>query len=113
MECSRPSSYSSERPPANSHKNHSNAIFHRRPIEKFIDKELEGGDLVGPFMEDPFKLWFKVSLMMTRPKRCAIASMMVVEERGDPHHPLPPVHVVLRISTVRVQRDGGGGPAMG
>ena len=48
--------------------NHMSSLNHPKEVDKYIEKELSHGALVGPFKSDPFK-WLRINPLMVRPKK--------------------------------------------
>ena len=64
-----PVSFTAPSLPISTPANHASALRHPEAIKRFIDKELHMQALLGPFPEDPFQPWTKVSPLMTRDKK--------------------------------------------
>lgn len=59
--------------------NHPSATSHPTHIEEFIKKELSHDAMVGPFTSPPFKPWFRISPMMTRPKKKSTKRRVIID----------------------------------
>ena len=64
-----PSSYSADRPPMPTYKNHATAENFKTHIDNFLETELDHKAMIGPFKSPPFKPWTQISPMLTRAKK--------------------------------------------
>ena len=64
-----PVDYTKPTPPTPTYTNHERDPVMLRYIEKFIQKEVEFGAILGPFSQVPFAPWTHISPIMTKPKR--------------------------------------------
>lgn len=71
--------YNMHAPPVSVNKNHQSALFYGSHIETFIQTELEFDAITGPFNDNPFIPWTRVSPMMTRSKKDSELRRVIVD----------------------------------
>ena len=59
--------------------NHSSSIAHPTHVQDYIVTELRHKALAGPFSCPPFREWFRVNPMLTRPKRDSLKRRVVLD----------------------------------
>lgn len=64
-----PVGYQADAPPSSADSNHQSAARYPSHVKSFIQKELQHKAILGPFKDPPFTPWFRVSPLMTRPKK--------------------------------------------
>lgn len=69
LEFGWPVGYQASSPPESTNNNHPSALNWIDHVKAFIDKELEYQAVIGPFTQEPFHPWTRVSPIMSRPKR--------------------------------------------
>ena len=74
-----PSNYTAPSPPVSSQKNHPSALAHMAEIDRFIDKELSKGALLGPFVSPPFAPWSQTSPLMTAEKKDSLHRRVIID----------------------------------
>lgn len=65
--------------PTSVNKNHPSALAHPEHIQEFIKTEVTFGALVGPINCSPFTPWFRLSPLMTRPKKGSTQRRVIVD----------------------------------
>ena len=74
-----PSSYTAPAPPEPTFTNHPSALAHADEVDRFINKELELGAMLGPFPDPPFKEWTQTSPLMTIPKKDSHRRRVIID----------------------------------
>lgn len=59
--------------------NHSSAVDYPDHIDKFLQKEIDVGGIVGPLAKKPFEPWLHVAPLMSRPKRDSDARRIIFD----------------------------------
>lgn len=60
-------------------KNHPSAVEFPRHIEEFLSTELKFRAIEGPVTAPPFKPWYRISPLMTRPKKGSLQRRVIVD----------------------------------
>ena len=67
LEFGWPLHYVLNTPPKSALRNHANPVHIKEHVGSFVEKECEFGEMLGPFVQSPFRPWFQCSpLMKTR-----------------------------------------------
>lgn len=74
-----PLGFNMDKPPQSVTENHSSAMNHLPHVRKFIDVELGCNAILGPFTDVPFSPWFRVSPIMTHPKRDSTERRIILD----------------------------------
>ena len=74
-----PSNYTAPTPPTSTLKNHPSALAHQDEVDKFVQKELSKGALLGPFDKPPFSPWTQVSPLMTAEKKDSLRRRVIID----------------------------------
>lgn len=74
-----PLGFYSEMIPESVNKNHPSALAHSTHIDEFIRTELNFQALAGPIDATPFTPWFRISPLMTRPKKGSSQRRVIVD----------------------------------
>lgn len=74
-----PVGYHSSTIPTSVLTNHPSATAHPSHIRQFLDKELSHAAIVGPFQQQPFDPWVRLSPMMTRPKKNSANRRVIID----------------------------------
>ena len=74
-----PSNYTAPNPPNPTLKNHPSALAYASEVDRFIDKELSKGALLGPFAAPPFAPWTQVSPLMTAEKKDSHRRRVIID----------------------------------
>lgn len=81
-----PVGYTSTCLPAPVNKNHTSADRHAKHVQDYIDKEIELGGIIGPFLDPPFTPWFHTAPLMTRPKSHSSSRRVILDlSYPEPH----------------------------
>ena len=74
-----PSNYTAPTPPTPTVRNHPSALAHMAEVDRFIDKELSKGALLGPFVNVPFAPWTQTSPLMTAEKKDSTHRRVIID----------------------------------
>ena len=74
-----PGGYTAPTPPITTEQNHPSATNFPDHVQKFIDKEVELGAMLGPFPAPPFSPWSQVSPLMTVEKKESSSRRVIID----------------------------------
>lgn len=74
-----PVGYLGDQPPASVKNNHPSGYVYKSHVKKFISTELGHDAIIGPFKEQPFEPWTRISPIMSRPKKDSDSRRIIID----------------------------------
>ena len=74
-----PGGYTAPTPPTPSDRNHPSAVMFPDQVQKFLDKEVDMGAMLGPFPSPPFYPWSQVSPLMSVEKKDTTSRRIIID----------------------------------
>lgn len=74
-----PVGYSANKPPTSVNHNHPSGDNFKSYVNDFITTECDFGAMLGPFSQDPFAPWFRISPIMSRPKKDPTSRRIIID----------------------------------